>query len=140
VNCTVAVLPVAGHVSFTPAPDARPRAAQDLAAAHDEAERLTGEKAALGGSVKQLAGKVRKLEGFKQMLVSNLAEEHGGALPRGLSAEALPDSDALLADILANAKPASLPARPSLARIESRARRCVTCCRPLLASLHHNMS
>jgi hypothetical protein len=34
-------------------------ATQDLAEAHEEAERLTGEKAALGESVKQLANKVR---------------------------------------------------------------------------------
>ena len=96
--------------------------------AHEDTERLAGEKAALADSVKHLAEKVRKLEGFKQLLVSNLAEEHGGALPQGFNTEPLPDNDTLISDILTNATPEPMPARPSLARVESRARQAA--CQP----------
>lgn len=64
---------------------------------------------------------VRKLEGFKKSLLSRLAEEAGTVLPASASPDPLPDSEQLVQDILAQSKSESLPARPSLVQIESRA-------------------
>ena len=64
---------------------------------------------------------VRKLEGFKKSLLSNLAEEAGTVLPAAASPEPLPDGDTLVNDILASSKPEALPARPSLVHLETRA-------------------
>lgn len=61
---------------------------------------------------------VRKLEAFKNSLLTNLAEEAGAVLPASATPDPLPDSDQLVLDILAHSKPEALPARPSLVHIE----------------------
>jgi FtsZ-binding cell division protein ZapB len=95
--------------------------AQDLVDAHEDAEQLAGHKQALKDTVKELADKVRKLEGFKRLLLSNLAEDHDGVLPPGLVSEEPPDGETLVSRVLANAKPLALPTRPSLVHVASRA-------------------
>lgn len=73
-----------------------------------------------------VVAQVRKLEGFKKSLLSNLAEEAGTVLPAAASPEPLPDGDTLVNDVLAGAKPEALPARPSLVHFETRAHPALT--------------
>jgi prophage DNA circulation protein len=99
----------------------------DLAAAHDMIARLEGEKAALASSVRTLAERIQKLEAFKRTLIASLQDDSPAAIAAGGSSTggggslwgeapkmAPPEGERLVQEILASAKPAPLPQRPSL--------------------------